>query len=113
MEIVGLNIKGHYFYCPDIEIENYDKHITKDSLLKECAVCKRSIMDASYENITNNSNILLENEITIGKCGHLFHSECINSWTKINPICPIDKIKWHTLRIADSSTKLCLIDDSK
>jgi hypothetical protein len=111
MEIIKLNIKGHYFYCPDLQIDNYDKHLNKQKLIGECAICKRSILEASYEFITNNCNIALENEITIGKCGHMYHSECINSWLKTNTICPIDKVGWQTLRVADTTTKLTLNED--
>lgn len=108
MEIIKLNVKGHYFYCPDLQIENYEKHLNKQKLLSECAICKRSILEASYETITNNRNIALENEVTIGKCGHMYHSECINSWLKTNYICPIDKVGWQPFRIADTTTKLTL-----
>ena len=103
MEIIKLNTVGYYFYCPDLQIENYDKHINKKKLLSDCAICKRFILDPSYDSITNNRNI--------GKCGHIYHTDCINSWLKTNNVCPIDKINWHTFRIADSSTKLVLKED--
>ena len=108
MEIIKLNTTGYYFYCPDLEIENYDKHLNKKKLLNECAICKRFILESSYDSITSNHNIVNESEITIGKCGHMYHSECINSWLKTNNVCPIDKVAWHTFRIADSFTKLIL-----
>lgn len=108
MEIVKLNVKGYYFYCPDLQIENYEKHLNKKKLLNDCAICKRYIMEPSYESVTNNTNIIAETEITIGKCGHMFHSECINSWLKTNNICPIDKVSWQTFRVADTVTKLIL-----
>lgn len=113
MEIVKLNIQGYYFYCPELEIENFEKHYNKNSLLKDCAICKRSILEASYDTITNNKKIIEENEITIGKCGHMFHSECIDNWLKTSTTCPIDKVKWQLFRKADTYTKLSLKENDK
>lgn len=113
MEIVKLDVHGYYFYRPDLQMENYDKHVDKKKLLSDCAICKRSILDSSYEAITNLEYVGLQTQVTIGKCGHMFHTECINNWIKTNNICPIDKIGWQTFRIADTQTKLTLKSDSK
>jgi hypothetical protein len=106
MEIIKLNMTGYYFICPDLPTENIDKHLNKTKLLADCVICKRSILEPSYDSITNNTNIINESEITIGKCGHMFHSECIKNWLKTSNICPIDKVTWQLFRVADSFTKL-------
>lgn len=110
MEIIDINVVGYYFYSPDLKIENYNGKTNKKKL-SECVICKRSIFEPSYESITDNTQIIKESEITIGKCGHVFHSICINNWTKSNKICPIDKVEWRTFRVADSTTKLVLNND--
>lgn len=48
------------------------KKNNEEKICNECSIC--------YENIVENKKIL--------KCGHIFHKNCIDSWTKINPICP-------------------------
>lgn len=111
MEIIKMNVKGYYFYCPPIE--NYEKHLNKQKLIGECAICKRCVLEASYEIITDNSKINTDIQITTGKCGHMFHSECINSWLKTCNICPIDKVKWQTFRNVDTTTKLILNQNEK
>jgi hypothetical protein len=52
-------------------------------------------MAPSYEDINNNNLI---SKITIGKCGHAFHSECINNYCKKNVSCPIDFTHWEMLK---------------
>jgi hypothetical protein len=51
----------------DIDIINYD------DVKNDCAICFDEILKI-------NEKIL--------DCGHIFHKNCINDWTKINPICP-------------------------
>ena len=107
MEIVSLNIVGYYSYkLNDINLISYKNN--EDNHNKECVICKRSLFEPSYEIISDNKNILNDTEIVIGKCGHIFHGDCITKWIKNSEIhtCPICNYKWYFHRIADTTTKL-------
>lgn len=110
MEVLKVDIEGSYFYKPDIEIASYKED---NSYTKECVICKRSLFEPSYEMISNNKNILNDSEIVIGKCGHIYHSDCITLWLNTCDLCPIDKVKWSLHRVADTTTKLVLCQPSK
>ena len=106
MEVLKLDIVGSYSYKPDIEITSYKSDLSDKSYTKECVICKRSLFEPSYETVSNNANILNETEIVIGKCGHIFHGDCLGKWLNTCDSCPIDKVKWCLHRIADTTTKL-------
>lgn len=105
MEVFKLDIVGSYSYKPDIEIATYKND---DSFTKECVICKMSLFEPNYDTICDNKNILNDNEIVIGKCGHMFHGDCLDKWLKTCDICPIDKVKWSLHRIADTTTNLVI-----
>ena len=110
MEVLKLDIVGSYSYKPDIDIVLYDG----DSMqyAKECIICKRNLMEPSYEMISDNKNITNDNDILIGKCGHIFHSDCLCEWLKTSECCPIDKVRWCFHRVADTTTKLVMYNSS-
>lgn len=110
MEVLKLDIVGSYSYKPDIEIVSYDGN--NSQCTKECIICKRSLLDPSYEILSDNKNISNDNEILIGKCGHVFHGDCLCRWLKTSECCPIDKVKWCLHRVADTTTKLVMYNES-
>ncbi len=105
MEVISANIVGYYHYKPDFEVVNYG---VKQECSKECVICKRTLYEPSYDTVSDNKNIFRETEIVIGKCGHLFHADCIGNWLKTSSDCPIDKIKWCPHHVADTTTRLVL-----
>lgn len=110
MEVLKLDIVGSYSYKPDIEIASYNGNNTQYT--KECVICKRSLLESSYETISDNKNISNDNEILIGKCGHVFHGDCLCKWLKTSECCPIDKVKWCLHRVADTTTKLVMYNST-
>ncbi len=111
MEVLKLDIVGSYSYKPDIEIASYK--CSDNCYSKECIICKRSLFEPSYEMVSDNANILNDTEIVIGKCGHIFHGDCLGKWLKTCDTCPIDKVKWCLHRVADTTTKLVVYEQSK
>ncbi len=105
MEVLKLDIVASYSYKPDMEIVTYNNTV---EFTKECIICKRMLLEPSYETISNNKNMLNDNDIVIGKCGHLFHEDCLNEWLKTSYTCPIDKVKWCMHRMTDTTTKLVM-----
>lgn len=59
-------VENDNFNIQDINLND------QENIFDECSIC--------YDEIIENKKIL--------KCGHSFHANCIDLWTKINPICP-------------------------
>jgi hypothetical protein len=107
LNILRADIVGYYLFKPDFEIKNYADN--KQNEENECVICKRSIYEPSYDHITDNSKLQEEPQLIIGKCGHIYHNDCMAKWLSTgNKTCPIDKVEWQTYRVADSITKLVL-----
>ena len=67
-------------------------YINSDITDHICVLCKKNFMES-----TINNNIIVQPKIVMGKCKHLFHSDCINKYIKDNNnvICPIDLMPWN------------------
>ena len=68
---------------------NYDGAELSDHL---CGICKRTV-DAPAIKCENNGNIL--SECVKGKCGHFFHTICMNAMIKTNNMsCQVCNAPW-------------------
>ena len=99
MEIVNVNITGYYSYKCNLENNYYDKN----QKCHDCIICKRTLYEPSYDIITDNQNIVDDYKIVIGKCGHIFHHNCLDKWLNKCDTCPIDKVRWCLHTIADTT----------
>lgn len=64
-----------------------------DAQVETCAICRNHIMDSCVEcqNGLENSNCC---SVSWGKCGHAFHSHCIDKWRNLRNVCPLDTEPW-------------------
>ena len=103
MEIIRIDFEGSYIYEPELNIQKYDKNIT----IGNCEICKINLYEPSYDNTSENKNIINESNLILGKCGHIFHHDCMEKWLKSGgKICPIDKVIWQSSHVLDTTTKL-------
>lgn len=81
------NIKvldGHVVLWWDFNCENPD-----------CTLCKTSLLAPPPQNFDTTKNTsTIEGIVTVGTCGHMFHSTCISAHLKNTACCPIDKLTW-------------------
>ncbi|AYV78788.1 MAG: RING-H2 zinc finger [Edafosvirus sp.] len=66
----------------------------------KCTLCRRELMAPTREDMDKGR---LRCEISLGKCAHAFHTDCIQSYIKKNASCPIDRTPWNLDRVLDSN----------
>jgi hypothetical protein len=91
IKIEQLNIVGSWDY-PETKITN-----------NTCNLCKRNIMAPSYDSISRGK---CDTKISVGKCKHCFHTDCINNTLKANKstLCPICITPWNFDKELDSNS---------
>lgn len=112
MEVLRLDIVGSYSYKPDLEIKTYGEDgngVCDYQITTQCVICKRGLEEPSEEQISNVTNMSVSNEILIGRCGHIFHADCMCKWLETTDCCPIDKVKWCLHHVADTTCANTLV----
>jgi len=60
----------------------------------KCPICRNYIFEPSLNSETNTNCCNAQ----IGICGHAFHSDCINNWTRTRNVCPLCNVKWEPIK---------------
>jgi len=60
---------------------------------KYCAICRNNLMEPSINCQASNSDIQLCRPV-LGMCGHAYHRDCIEYWTKSHKVCPLCNADW-------------------
>lgn len=62
-----------------------------------CSICKNNLTEKSPNSLTDNSFMNKKSVIIKGKCGHVYHNDCIESWRKQGSnSCPECSTPWIT-----------------
>jgi hypothetical protein len=77
--IVKINQIGIWTY----DLSNENCGICRDSNQSLCLMCE-----------SGDTNPAKPCQVIIGKCGHAYHSHCINGWLDNNSVCPICAQTW-------------------
>ena len=61
----------------------------------ECSICKNKLTEPSITMCNSQqTNFSSTCTVSLGKCGHAFHTDCINKWNQNVDTCPIDNSTW-------------------
>lgn len=64
----------------------------------KCQLCKKDLTTPSI--IEQSNNAIPNFTVYVGKCGHIFHTSCMDAYTtKEAMICPIDRTMWTSEKI--------------
>ena len=62
------------------------KQITEENLMESMNVKDEGIEDQDVCSICID---ILEDEVEVMDCSHIYHHDCISEWMKQNPVCPV------------------------
>ncbi|GMP92361.1 hypothetical protein CsSME_00042617 [Camellia sinensis var. sinensis] len=75
-EVVGTESRGlSSDTIASLPSMNYKTQSTQDGNNDSCVICRLDYEDGDT--------------LTVLSCKHLYHSECINNWLRINKVCPV------------------------
>jgi RING-box protein 1 len=66
-----------------------------------CSICRTSLTAICMKCQTKSTGGNTKCSVSWGKCGHAFHTHCIDDWTKTRQVCPIDELAWTHQQTAD------------
>jgi hypothetical protein len=69
----------------DFEFESFNKSLNEqfnDLLKEECSICSEKLFEIDLKD-------LKKNDISVTKCGHIFHKNCLDLWLNEKRICPM------------------------
>ena len=78
-----------------------------DGANTECSLCRRSLQAPSLQELNpgDGKPIMIDGEIVVGECKHLFHKSCMNHLLNTDcASCPIDKTPWKKKKNLRSGT---------
>ena len=89
IEVVHLDL--HMVY--ELDHTHITEHI--------CKLCKRNLAAPTLDNIQIGD---INSKVSLGKCGHSFHTTCIDKYIKTGSMaCPIDNTTWALNRELDQN----------
>ena len=88
---INSQIEFNDFFDNNVTINKLEQHGTWEyGIVKDycCHICK-------FELFAKSPNSITKERCLIGKCGHAYHSSCINNWLKNNSKkCPYCSCDW-------------------
>lgn len=67
---------------------------TYDLSNENCGICRDSNQSLCIMCMGGDTNPNEPCQVIIGRCGHAYHSHCINGWLKNSAVCPICNQTW-------------------